>query len=137
MSISRQEFARRRQELMTIMGPNSIAILPAAPERTRNRDVEYPYRQNSDFWYLTGFAEPEAVMVLLPGREHGEYVLFCRDRDRTMEIWNGYRAGPEGAVSEYDADDAFPISDIDEILPGLIEGSERVYYDTAPSGPAR
>ena len=129
MSISRQEFARRRQELMTIMGPNSIAILPAAPERTRNRDVEYPYRQNSDFWYLTGFAEPEAVMVLLPGREHGEYVLFCRDRDRTMEIWNGYRAGPEGAVSEYDADDAFPISDIDEILPGLIEGSERVYYD--------
>ncbi len=129
MSISRQEFARRRQELMTIMGPNSIAILPAAPERTRNRDVEYPYRQNSDFWYLTGFAEPEAVMVLLPGREHGEYVLFCRDRDRTMEIWNGYRAGPEGAVSEFDADDAFPISDIDEILPGLIEGSERVYYD--------
>ncbi len=129
MSISRQEFARRRQELMTIMGPNSIAILPAAPERTRNRDVEYPYRQNSDFWFLTGFAEPEAVMVLLPGREHGEYVLFCRDRDRTMEIWNGYRAGPEGAVSEYDSDDAFPISDIDEILPGLIEGSERVYYD--------
>ena len=70
MSINRQEYARRRQELMGVMGPNSIAILPAAPERTRNRDVEYPYRQNSDFWYLTGFAEPEAVLVLLPGREH-------------------------------------------------------------------
>ncbi|MCG8394740.1 MAG: Xaa-Pro aminopeptidase [Pseudomonadales bacterium] len=129
LSINRQEFARRRQELMGIMEPNSIAVLPAAPERTRNRDVEYPYRQNSDFWYLTGFPEPESVMVLLPGREHGEYVLFCRDRDRAMEIWNGYRAGPEGAVADYDADDAFPIGDIDEILPGLIEGRERVYYD--------
>jgi len=129
LSINRQEYARRRQELMGVMGPNSIAILPAAPERTRNRDVEYPYRQNSDFWYLTGFAEPEAVLVLLPGREHGEYVLFCRERDRTMEIWNGYRAGPDGAVKDHDADDAFPVGDIDEILPGLIEGRERVFYD--------
>ncbi|WP_111657658.1 Xaa-Pro aminopeptidase [Isoalcanivorax indicus] len=129
MSISRQEFARRRRELMAQMEENSIAILPAAPERTRNRDVEHPYRQDSDFWYLSGFPEPEAVMALIPGREHGEFVLFCRERDRTMEIWNGYRAGPEGAVAEYGADDAFPINDIDEILPGLIEGRERVYYD--------
>ncbi|MZR63339.1 Xaa-Pro aminopeptidase [Alcanivorax sp. DP30] len=129
MSINRQEFARRRQELMGIMGPNSIAILSAAPEHIRNRDVEYPYRPSSDFWYLTGFEEPEAVMVLLPGREHGEYVMFCRERDRTMEIWNGYRSGPDGVVSDFDADDAFPIGDIDEILPGLIEGRERVYYD--------
>ncbi|KGD64976.1 aminopeptidase [Alcanivorax nanhaiticus] len=129
MSINRQEFARRRQELMGIMGPNSIAILPAAPEHIRNRDVEYPYRPSSDFWYLTGFDEPEAVMVLMPGREHGEYVMFCRERDRTMEIWNGYRSGPEGVVNDFDADDAFPIGDIDEILPGLLEGRERVYYD--------
>lgn len=129
MTLPREEFARRRKELMTLMGANSIAILPAAPEQTRNRDVEYPYRQNSDFWYLTGFPEPEAVMVLLPGREHGEYVLFCRERNRAMEIWNGYRAGPEGAVADFGADDAFPISDIDEILPGLIEGRERVFYD--------
>ncbi len=129
MSINRQEYARRRQELMGIMGPNSIAILPAAPEHIRNRDVEYPYRPSSDFWYLTGFEEPEAVMVLMPGREHGEYVMFCRERDRTMEIWNGYRSGPEGVVNDFDADDAFPIGDIDEILPGLIEGRERVYYD--------
>jgi Xaa-Pro aminopeptidase len=128
-SVPRQEFARRRRNLMAQMEPDSIAVLPAAPERTRNRDVEYPYRQDSDFWYLTGFPEPEAVMVLLPGREHGEYVLFCRERDPAMEIWNGFRAGPDGACSDYDADDAFPISDIDEILPGLIEGRERVYYD--------
>lgn len=129
MSISAQEFQRRRRELMEQMEPNSIAILPAAPERTRNRDVEHPYRQDSDFWYLSGFPEPEAVMVLLPGREHGEFVLFCRERDRAMEIWNGYRAGPEGAVANYQADDAFPINDIDDILPGLIEGRNRVYYD--------
>ena len=129
MTISRQEFARRRRDLMDHMEDNSIAILPAAPERTRNRDVEHPYRQDSDFWYLSGFPEPEAVMVLIPGREHGEFVLFCRERDRTMEIWNGYRAGPEGAVEKHGADDAFPIADIDEILPGLIEGRERVYYD--------
>lgn len=129
MTVRRQEFQRRRRQLMEQMEPNSIAILAAAPERTRNRDVEHPYRQDSDFWYLSGFPEPEAVMVLLPGREHGEYVLFCRERERTLEIWNGYRAGPEGAVENYDADDAFPINDIDEILPGLVEGRTRVYYD--------
>jgi len=129
MTVRLQEFQRRRRELMEQMEPNSIAILAAAPERTRNRDVEHPYRQDSDFWYLSGFPEAEAVMVLLPGREHGEYVLFCRERDRAREIWNGYRAGPEGAVAEYGADDAFPINDIDDILPGLVEGRERVYYD--------
>lgn len=127
--INRQEFARRRRALMAQMEENSIAILPAAPERTRNRDIEYLYRQDSDFWYLSGFPEPEAVMVLIPGREHGEFVMFCRERNREMETWHGYRAGPEGAVSDHGADDAFPIGDIDEILPGLIEGRDRVYYD--------
>jgi Xaa-Pro aminopeptidase len=127
--ISRQEFARRRRELMDNMEENSIAVLPAAPERRRNRDIEHQYRQDSDFWYLSGFPEPEAVMALIPGRDHGEFVLFCRERNREMETWHGYRSGPEGAVSDYGADDAFPIADIDEILPGLIEGRDRVYYD--------
>ena len=127
--ISRQEFARRRRELMDNMEENSIVILPAAPERRRNRDIDHAYRQDSDFWYLSGFPEPEAVMALIPGREHGEFVMFCRERDREMETWHGYRSGPEGAVKDFGADDAFPISDIDEILPGLIEGRDRVYYD--------
>lgn len=126
--IQRKEFARRRRQLMDMMAPNSIAIIPAARERIRNRDVEYAFRQDSDFYYLTGFGEPESVVALIPEREHGEYVLFCRERNREMEIWNGYRAGPEGAVKQYGADDAFPITDLDEILPGLIEGKERVYY---------
>ena len=134
MLISKKEFAARRRELMDLMEPNSIAIVPAAPPRTRSRDTEYPYRQDSDFFYLSGFAEPEAVLVLTPGREHGEYVMFCRERDRTMEIWNGYRAGPEGVVKDFGADDAFPIGDVDEILPGLIEGRDRVYYQMGRDG---
>lgn len=121
------EFSRRRQALMNMMGPGAIAILPAAPHHRRNRDTEYRYRQDSDFYYLSGFAEPEAVICLIPGRAQGEFVLFCRERDRDMEIWNGYRAGPEGAVRDFGADDAFPITDLDDIIPGLIEGRERVY----------
>ena len=126
--ISKKEFARRRQWLMEHMEPDSIAIVPSAKEIIRNRDVEYAFRQDSDFYYLTGFDEADAVLVLLPGREHGEYVMFCRERDPKMELWNGYRAGPEGLCKSYGADDAFPIGDIDEILPGLLEGRERVYY---------
>jgi len=123
-----KEFAKRRKQLMRMMGDGAIAILPAAPQRIRNRDAEYPYRQDSDFQYLSGFPEPEAVIVLTPGRKHGEYILFCRERDPLMETWNGRRAGPEGACEHYGADDAFPIGDIDDILPGLLEHRERVYY---------
>jgi Xaa-Pro aminopeptidase len=125
--ISRKEFSRRRKQLMRMMGSNSIAIIPTAPERTRNRDVEFPFRPDSDFYYLTGFPEPEAVAVLVPGRGHGEYLLFCRERDPQMETWTGRRAGTAGAVDSWDADDAFPISDIDDILPGLLEQCERVF----------
>lgn len=125
--IPKAEYARRRKALMAQMVPNSIAILPAAAVAIRNRDVEHVYRQDSDFQYLSGFPEPEAVIALIPGREHGEYVLFCRERNPERELWDGLRAGQEGAVSDYGADDAFPIADIDEILPGLIEGRERVY----------
>lgn len=124
----KDEFARRRRQLMKMMGKGGIAILPAVPEKTRNSDVNYHYRPDSDFFYLTGFAEPDAVAVLIPGRPHGEYVLFVRDRDPTRETWDGRRAGPEGATRDYGADDAFPISDIDDILPGLMENCSRVYY---------
>jgi len=123
-----QEFARRRKQLMRMMGEGSVAILPAASVAMRNRDVEFPFRQDSDFHYLSGFAEPEAVIVLIPGRQHGEFVLFCRERDLEMETWNGKRAGQLGACETYGADDSFPISDIDDILPGMLEGCDRVYY---------
>ncbi|MET0611592.1 MAG: Xaa-Pro aminopeptidase [Pseudomonas caspiana] len=125
--IPKSEYARRRKALMAQMEPNSIAILPAAAVAIRNRDVEHVYRQDSDFQYLSGFPEPEAVVVLIPGREYGEYVLFCRERNPQRELWDGLRAGQEGAIRDFGADDAFPINDIDEILPGLIEGRDRVY----------
>ncbi len=123
-----KEYARRRRNLMRQMGPGTIAIIPASPERIRNRDVEYRYRQDSDFLYLTGFNEPDAVAVLIPKREQGEFVLFCRERDPEQETWHGRRAGQEGAIERFAADDAFPIGDIDEILPGLLEHCAKVYY---------
>ncbi len=99
MSISKTEFARRRKNLMALMDPHSIAIIPSAREQVRSRDTEYPFRQDSDFYYLSGFTEPEAVLVLLPGRRHGQFVVFCRERDPKMEMWTGHRAGPEAGRS--------------------------------------
>lgn len=126
--IELKEFIRRRRQLMRMAGRDAIVIVPAAPERVRNNDAHYPYRQDSDFHYLSGFPEPEAVLALIPGRAQGEMILFCRERDSERERWDGQRAGQEGAVTEYGMDDAFPIEDIDDILPGMIEGRSRVYY---------
>lgn len=126
--MDKREFARRRKKLMDMVDRGGIAIQPTAPERIRNRDVYYPYRPDSDFFYLTGFPEPEAVLVLVPDRPQGEYILFCREKDPEQETWHGRRAGLEGACEQYGADDAFPISDLDDILPGLLENKERIYY---------
>jgi Xaa-Pro aminopeptidase len=113
---------------MAQMEPNSIALIPAAPPRFRNADTEYLYRQNSDFYYLTGLDEPRALLALIPGRRHGESVLFCQEKDKLKELWDGILLGPDAALTELGVDDAYPISDIDDILPGLIEGRDRVYY---------
>lgn len=122
------EFLKRRRQLMRMMGKGAVAILPAALARIRNRDVYYPYRQDSDFYYLTGFAEPEAVAVLAPGRPEGEYLLFCRARDPGQEAWDGARAGPANAVAEHGADAAHPMESLDELLPKIVGGCDRVYY---------
>jgi Xaa-Pro aminopeptidase len=113
---------------MHMAGREAIVVVPSAPERIRNNDAHYPYRQDSDFQYLSGFGEPDAVLALVPGRKAGEAILFCRDRDAEREAWDGARIGPDGATVKLGVDDAFPIDDIDDILPGLIEGRERVYY---------
>lgn len=126
--MEKREFARRRKRLMDLVEPGSIIIQPNAPERVRNRDVYYPFRSDSDFYYLSGFPEPESVLVLVPDRPQGEFLLFCREKDAEQETWHGRRAGLEGACAEYGADDAFPITDLDDILPGLLENKERIYY---------
>jgi Xaa-Pro aminopeptidase len=96
--IGLREFSRRREELMSMMGEDGIAILPGANLVARNSDVDYLFRQDSDFHYLTGFDEQEAVFVLIPGREHGEALLFCRERDPEQEQWHGKITGPERAM---------------------------------------
>jgi Xaa-Pro aminopeptidase len=128
LRIHNREYSRRRKELMALMEEKSIAILPSANMVARNSDIEYPFRQDSDFHYLSGFDEPESVLVMVPGREHGECILFCRERDPHMEQWHGKITGPERAMQLFGIDDAFPISDIDDILPGMIEGRSKLYY---------
>ncbi len=127
--LPKQQFAQRRMALMQWMGSDSIAIVPAALQYIRNRDADYRYRQDSDFYYLSGFAEPEAVICIIPNRPQGEFILFCREKDREREIWDGYRAGVEGAIEIFGADDSYPISKLDEIIPVLMEGKKRLYVN--------
>lgn len=129
-----REMKLRRKELMAQMEPNSIALLASAPSRLRNNDAEYLYRQNSDFYYLSGLTEEHAFIALIPGRKQGETVLFCQEKDKQKELWTGILKGPEAACEELGFDDAYPISDIDDILPGLIEGRDRVYYSMGNNG---
>lgn len=125
--MSSQIYRRRRAELINQIGDNDIVIVATSPVKSRNSDVEYQFRPDSDFYYLSGFAEPEAVAVICPGRARGEYVIFCRERDPQREMWDGRRTGLEGAMEFYGADDAFPIEDINEILPGMMEEKEKVF----------
>jgi len=114
-------------EFMRRMQPNSVAIIPAAREATRSNDTHYRFRQDSDFFYLTGFEEPETIAVIKPGETH-EYVLFVRPRDPEREIWDGRRAGVEGAKSEFGAHEAFPVADFDGKLREILDGAETLYY---------
>ncbi|WP_323846611.1 Xaa-Pro aminopeptidase [Microbulbifer magnicolonia] len=127
-AITRAEYARRRARLIASMAPGSLALVPAAREQLRSRDTYFPFRQDSDFLYLTGFSEPEALLVLVPGRSQGEALLFCRERDAEKEMWDGPRLGPERAAEQCGLCDAFPIGDLDDILPGLLEGRAHIYF---------
>jgi len=122
------EFQQRRQQMMQQIGAGNIGLIASAPNRTRNRDVDYPFRQDSDFYYLTGFNESGALAVFIPEREQGEYILFCREFDEKKALWEGAHAGLEGATEHYGADDSFPIDDLDDILPGLLEKKSKVFY---------
>ncbi|MDH3788262.1 MAG: aminopeptidase P N-terminal domain-containing protein [Xanthomonadales bacterium] len=127
--IKHKEYARRRRQLMRMAGEESLVILQAAPARLRNNDVYFPYRQDSDFLYLTGFREPDALLVLLPEEKDGRSILFCRERDPEREMWDGRMVGLEAAVSEYGMDEAYDISEADERLRDLLRDMDRIYYD--------
>lgn len=122
------EFKKRRKRLMQRIGKGNIALIASASVRTRNRDVDYPFRQDSDFYYLTGFNEPDALAVFIPDREQGEYILFCREFDEKKALWEGAHAGLEGATKHFAADDSFPIDDVDDILSGMLENKHKVFY---------
>ena len=132
--ISKAEFARRRKKLMRRIGPDAVALIPSAPARVQSRDVHWPYRQDSDFLYLTGFPEPEAVAMLLPGHPDGEFVVFCKPRDPLHEQWEGAVAGPEGARERYGADAAHPIERLDDMILGLLRGRRILCYALGRDG---
>ncbi len=116
---------KTREQFLARLQPG-VVIIPAAHEATRSNDTEFPFRQDSDFQYLTGFPEPDAIAVLRPGHEK-PYVLFVRPKDREREIWTGIRAGVHGAVDEYGADEAYELGEWETKLPELLRGNRRVY----------
>lgn len=126
--ISPDEFAKRRANLAAQCGAGSIIFLLAAPEVSRNADCEYPYRQHSDFVYLTGFEEPQAVAVLMVDENDHQYHLYCRERDPAKEIWVGARVGIEGAVKDYYCDKAFSITQFNDNLPNLLSHRDKIYF---------
>jgi Xaa-Pro aminopeptidase len=127
--IKQKEYAKRRKQLMGMTGVGSVIIVRAAPERMRNSDTAYPYRQDSDFLYLTGFREPGAMLVLKPGSDGDQCILFCREKDAKREMWDGPMSGLEGALEDYGMDESHGFDAAVKLLPGMLEGSERIYYD--------
>ncbi len=120
------EFQQRRRQLLTKMG-NGIAIIPTAPEAVRNRDSHYPYRFDSYFYYLTGFTEPESVLVLIAG-DAPKSILFCRDKDIEREIWDGFRFGPDAAKQQFGFDEAYSIHELDALMPSLVANQDQLFY---------
>lgn len=123
-------YARARARLAEIIGSEGLAIVPAATEMVRNYDVHHLFHQDTEFWYLTGFPEPDAVAVIAPEHEDGEFVLFVRPKDPTQEVWTGIRAGTEGAKEGYGADEAYEIGELDDVLQKMMLGREVIWYET-------
>src|SRR3954471_9178944 len=121
-------YAARRARLMELLGPRAALVLASAPERLRNGDTEYKFRQDSDILYLTGFVEPGTTIVLRPGHAETPFVMFVRPRDPAAETWTGRRAGVEGVVRDHGADAAFPVAELDSRLPEILAGAEELHF---------
>src|SRR3954469_16714949 len=121
-------YAARRARLMEMLGPRAALVLASAPERLRNGDTEYKFRQDSDILYLTGFVEPGTTLVLRPGHAETPFVMFVRPRDPAAETWTGRRAGVEGAVRDHGADAAYPVAELDSRLAEILAGAEELHF---------
>ena len=128
MSIPCTPYAGRRARLAAHIGPEALALIPTAPQRLRNRDCDFPYRHDSYFYYLTGFAEPDSWLALTG---EGQSVLFCQPKDEEREIWTGIRLGPQAAPAALGVDEAHAISELDERLPALLENRRAVWFPFA------
>src|SRR5450432_3934218 len=122
------DFAERRARLARVLGPRAALVLASPPERLRNGDVHFKFRQDSDILYLTGFEEPGTVVLLRPDHPETPFVMFVRPRNPADEIWTGRRAGVDGAVKEFGANAAFPIGEVESKLPELVSGAVEVHY---------
>ena len=122
-----EEFRQRRKTVMESIG-SGTAVFRSAPVAVMHNDVEYAYRQDSDFYYLTGFNEPDAVAVLAPRHEKHHFILFVRPKDPGQETWTGNRAGIAGAIEQYGADEAYEIGELDQKLPQYLEKADSIYY---------
>ena len=121
------EFIKRRKQLCNSLIRDSLVIVASSSPKQRNSDADYSYRQDSNFYYLSGYSEPESVLVLSPGSKH-EYIMFCRDRDPEREQWDGFRSGQEGAKEFFGADEAYSISKIHSVMPELMQGKKNIYF---------
>jgi Xaa-Pro aminopeptidase len=121
------EYRQRREQLMAKIG-SGTAIFGSAPMAVMHNDVEYVYRQESDFYYLTGFNEPNAVAIIAPHHPEHKFILFVQPKERDKEIWTGYRVGVDDAKAKYGADEAYPIGELDEKLPQYLEKGDKIYY---------
>lgn len=128
MRLDRHVYANRRRAFIEEMGDDGVAVFTSPPERLRSQDTNYPYRPSSDILYLTGFEEPDTVVILSPGHDDGDFVMFVPPRDPEKEMWDGYRAGPEGAEEHFGADKAYPIGELEDRLPGFLEDRDVLHY---------
>jgi len=127
--ISLKEYSARRNHLVENMPPKSIAILPGGFEKHRNADTEYSFRQESDFYYLTGFCEPKSLLVLLKSAENeAQFILFCQAENVDLEVWTGKKLGVKGALEQLGADSAYVFDDLDHIMPKLLENTNEIFY---------
>ena len=128
-------FKERRSELSQKIEEDSAIIVYSAPVKTRISDTDYLYRQDSNFYYLSGYEEPESMLLIRPNAQENNFIIFCRDRDALREQWDGFRSGQEGAVEKYGANQAYSISDVDKLMPELLEGVKNIYFSmSSPCG---